>query len=101
MNWLIGWIGKLPTMQARVLVTLGSFVITTLRYAASGWLLKTWEPSYEWLGFLALMSGLDLKGFEVKRTTDASYVASLKGIIPAPAPTPEVAPDLTSTGGGK
>lgn len=97
MNWLIGWIGKLPTMQARVCVTLGAVIITTLRYALGAWVLPAWAPSYEWLAFLALMSGLDLTTFKVKRATDANYVAALKGNGPPQPPLPEVAPLPAST----
>lgn len=116
MTWLTDWIGKLPTMQARVLVTLIAFACTTLVHLAVviyvTWKHVTdctvlakqgiqcvpavfWVPDYTWLGFLIVMSGLDLKGFQVKRTTDASYVAAQTGTPPVKEtipPPPEVAP---------
>jgi hypothetical protein len=92
-------IGKLPTTQSRVIVTLGAFLLTTLRYVASnlsvaGMTVPPWRPSYEWLGFLAVMSGLDVGAFMAKRTTDASYVAAKTGAPPTlgKSPTPENAP---------
>lgn len=89
MNALMELWGKLPTMQARVTVTLGAVIATTLRYVLSGehvlpngQLTSMWSPSYEWLMFLVVMSGLDLKGFQVKRMTDHGYVAAKAGTPP-------------------
>jgi hypothetical protein len=97
---LLVLVGKLPTMQARVCVTLGAVIATTVRYVSSqehvlgnGAVTSFWTPTYEWLGFLIVMSGLDLGTFMAKRTTDASYVAAKAGVTPAPnPPTPENAP---------
>ncbi len=52
---LLALLGEVPTMQTRVLVTLVCVLITTLRYNLAGiWVVPIWEPSYEWLGFLAV-----------------------------------------------
>lgn len=66
--------GRLPTTQVRISVTLGAVVATTVRYVLS----VTWTPSYEWLGFLVLMSGVDAAQWLAKRTTDHAYVAAKK-----------------------
>jgi hypothetical protein len=62
---VLTWLARLPTTQARVAVTLSCVVATTARYLAGGW-----EPSWDWLTFLAVMSGLDLTQFAVKRRTE-------------------------------
>lgn len=59
-------IARLPSTNFRVFITLGCTVWTTARYLTST---TGWEPSLEWLGFLATMSGLDLAQFGVKRGT--------------------------------
>ena len=80
--------GSLPTTQARVSFTLGALALTAVRYTASGiGPITTWEPTYEWLGFMVLMSGLDAAQFFAKRTTDTGYVAAKAGNGP-PAPPP-------------
>jgi hypothetical protein len=78
--------GKLPTTQARVTVSLAAIVATTIRYVSSGehvlangQVTQTWTPSYEWLGFLLLLSGIDAAQFLSKRMTDSDYVAAKKG----------------------
>lgn len=53
-----------PTTESRVIVTLLVFVATAVGYIA-GWVV----PSTEWLGFLAIMSGLDAAQFYGKRKT--------------------------------
>jgi len=77
----MGFLGDLPTTQARVLVTLLCVIGTALKYTLSS---VIWEPSYEWLAFLVLMSGLDATQFLVKRKTDANYVAAQAGVVPDP-----------------
>ena len=64
MNRLLDWLGKLPTTQARVTVTLAIALGTAVRYFVGGW-----EPSWEWLMFVAGMSGLDVTQFHLKRTS--------------------------------
>ena len=80
---LLDWLGKLPTTQARVAVTLLIALGTAVRYFVGGW-----EPSWDWLAFIVVMSGLDLTQFGVKRTTDAAYVAAKQGAAAPPGPTP-------------
>lgn len=77
--------GKLPTTQARVTITLGCVVATAVRYTFGA----TWAPSYEWLGFLLLMSGVDAAQFYAKRTTDMGYMAAKTGTPPPAEPSPD------------
>ena len=79
MTKFLAWLGALPTTQARVGVTLALALGTAIRYWAGG----GWEPSWEWLTFIAAMSGLDVTQFGVKRGTDATYVAAKAGTRPA------------------
>ena len=80
--------GEFPTTQARVTMTLGCVLATALRYVVSGlWTATQWSPSYEWLGFLLLMSGVDALQYFGKRTTDTAYIAATMGVTPAPLPT--------------
>ena len=65
MERLIGWLAKLPTTNTRIAVTLLLCVGTAVKYWAS----RTWEPSWDWLAFLLVMSGLDVTQFGVKRKT--------------------------------
>lgn len=58
-------LGKVPTTNVRILVTLGAVMLTTLRYVTS----DVWVPSLEWLGFLVAMSGVDAVQFYSKRVT--------------------------------
>ena len=62
-------IARLPSTNFRIFITLGCVVWTTARYLTST---IGWEPSLEWLGFLATMSGLDLAQFGVKRRTQTN-----------------------------
>lgn len=97
---MLEWIGKLPTTQARVCITLAVFAMTGIRYVLSGptillsgQIVPGWQPSYEWLGFLLLMSGVDAAQFVAKRATDANYVAAKQG---ATLPTPPADPPVTT-----
>ena len=58
-----------PTTQGRVVVTLAVYFGTAVRYWVGGW-----SPSWDWLIFIGIMSGLDLTQFHVKRVTDHGYV---------------------------
>jgi hypothetical protein len=60
-------LGKVPTTQARILVTLFLGVGTAVRY----WLADPngWAPSWEWLGFLSVWAGIDAAQFYGKRVT--------------------------------
>jgi hypothetical protein len=71
-------IARLPSTNFRVFITLGCVVWTTARYLTND---LGWEPSLEWLGFLATMSGLDLATFTVKRRTQNGH-----GAPPPPEP---------------
>lgn len=59
------WLQQLPTTNLRLLVTLVCMLLTTLRYVGSA----AWVPDSGWLCFLAVMSGLDVTQFGVKRAT--------------------------------
>jgi hypothetical protein len=65
MSRLLDWLGKLPTTQARVAVTLLLCLGTGVKYWAS----RDWDPALDWLAFLAAMSGLDAAQFYAKRVT--------------------------------
>lgn len=83
-DWAINRIGLLPMTNLRQVVTLGMVVGTGVVYLALSvkYALvpdtKAWSPGYDWLGFLALMSGLDATQFFAKRKTDAAYAAAVK-----------------------
>ncbi len=57
-------LGKIPTTQIRVVVTLALTIATGVMYFATNF-----DPSIDWLGFLALMAGLDVAQFHSKRRT--------------------------------
>lgn len=59
------WLASLPSTNARIAVTLLCVLGTAARY----WSSASWEPSVEWLAFLAAMSGLDAAQFYAKRVT--------------------------------
>ncbi|OFV86636.1 MAG: hypothetical protein A3J75_06340 [Acidobacteria bacterium RBG_16_68_9] len=42
-----------------------------------------WEPSWEWLGFLAAIGGIDAAQFAAKRITQSEYVEA-KGRVSGP-----------------
>lgn len=63
------WLGKVPTTNARIVVTLVVIVGTAIRY----WWNGTWEPSGEWLTFLVAMSGVDVAQFHSKRVTHSDH----------------------------
>jgi hypothetical protein len=82
--WVMRFLGDTPTTQVRVIITLACVIVTTAKYVLS----PTWQPSYEWLAFLLVMSGLDAAQFFGKRKTDAAYVAATQGATPLPDPDP-------------
>jgi hypothetical protein len=67
----VALLGRLPTTQARVAVTLLIALGTAVRYWVGGW-----EPSLEWLSFLTLYAGLDVAQFTAKRVTHKPEIAS-------------------------
>lgn len=62
---VIEWLGRVPTTNLRICVTLFVVLATTARYLASG----VWHPSTEWLAFLVAMAGVDTLAFVAKRKT--------------------------------
>ncbi|HYL22510.1 MAG TPA: hypothetical protein VEU74_12165 [Gemmatimonadales bacterium] len=64
------WLGKLPTTNARIAVTIllvlatGTVVLIT-RFTEHQWV----APPIEWLSYLALNAGLDIAQFHSKRVT--------------------------------
>lgn len=62
---IIEWLGRVPTTNLRVCVTLVVVLVTTGRYVSSG----SWTPSVEWLAFLVALSGVDSLTFVAKRKT--------------------------------
>lgn len=59
------WLATLPSTNARIAVTLLICFGTAVRY----WSSASWEPSANWLAFLAAMSGIDTVQFFAKRKT--------------------------------
>lgn len=57
-------IAELPTTNARISVTLIIWFVTAARYWFGGW-----EPSWEFLTTITVMSGLDAVQFRTKRQT--------------------------------
>ena len=53
---LTGWVRDAPTTNIRILTTILLAVGTAGKYFAS----TEWEPSLQWLSWLALMAGLDI-----------------------------------------
>jgi hypothetical protein len=81
-DYILDWVGRVPTTNVRILTTLFCMLLTAGRYVAS----QTkggWEPSVEWLAFLVAMAGVDAAQFLAKRTTDARYVDARN---PSPPP---------------
>lgn len=78
LHWLVNLdrllelIGKLPTTNVRIAVTLSLVIGTGVVYLHSA----TWNPSLEWLGFLAAMTGLDVTQFWAKRLTQKNGESS-------------------------
>lgn len=72
MNRLNEWLGKLPSTNARIALTLCCVALTTIAYCIAWRAPETgWEA---WLTFLGVMSGLDSVQFFAKRKTDAGHV---------------------------
>ena len=81
MNWLWKWLADFPSTNGRIFVTIGLSVGTAVRY----WTSETWKPSYEWLAFLVVMSGLDVVQFGKKRDTFQAQPPSGKDIEDTPS----------------
>jgi hypothetical protein len=64
--WIIDHLARLPSTNVRIAVSLAVVVATAARYLTAR---DGWEPSLEWLGFLAASLGLDVVQFGVKRRT--------------------------------
>jgi hypothetical protein len=62
-NW--NWVATFPSTNGKIVVSLGCVLLTCGRVVILGW-----TPPMEWLGFLALMLGLDTAHFYAKRTTE-------------------------------
>lgn len=79
-DWLIARLGVLPTTQLRTVMTLLLVIGTGVVYlalAVKSSLVasaKPWTPDTTWLGFLAIMSGLDGATFFAKRVTQHNSV---------------------------
>jgi sterol desaturase/sphingolipid hydroxylase (fatty acid hydroxylase superfamily) len=73
-------IGRLPTTNARIAVTLLCMLATATVYLAS----RNWEPSWEWLAFLVTMAGVDVAQFAAKRMTHKPDATDNPPAPPAP-----------------
>jgi hypothetical protein len=63
-NFLMELLGKLPTTNARIAATLAIWLATGIWVIGFGG-----DPSYEFLGTIIVMSGLDAVQFNAKRKT--------------------------------
>lgn len=61
---MIEWIGKLPTTNLRIVVSLVLAVATGIKVI--GW---NWDVPGDWLTFLTVWAGLDVIQFAQKRAT--------------------------------
>jgi len=68
-NKFLKWIEVAPTTNLRILSTLVLAVGTAIRYWIASGATDTWEPSWEWLTFLAAMAGIDVVQHYNKRKT--------------------------------
>jgi hypothetical protein len=66
---MIDWLSRLPSTNARIAATIFCMLGTAFRYWWTAGGPGQWEPSYEWLAFLAVMAGIDTAQFNVKRKT--------------------------------
>lgn len=83
------FLGRLPSTNARIAVTLVCVLVTALAYSIAWRAPDTgWES---WLTFLAAMSGLDAAQFFAKRKTDAGHVEA-QAKARATTTTPKVEP---------
>lgn len=71
-------IGKFPTTNGRIALTMGLVIGTAVKY----WTSADWKPSYEWLAFLAAMAATDVIQFSQKRKTHSDYVRAINGKQP-------------------
>lgn len=62
---LIEWLGRVPTTNLRICVTLVVILATAARYLSSA----TWVPNLEWEAFLVALAGVDSLTFVAKRKT--------------------------------
>ena len=58
-----------PTTNLRLLSTLLLSIGTGIRYWAASGVVDSWQPSWEWLAFLAAMAGIDVVQHNNKRKT--------------------------------
>jgi hypothetical protein len=66
---IIDWLSRLPSTNARIAATIFCMMGTAFRYWWTAGGPGQWQPSYEWLAFLAVMAGIDTAQFNVKRKT--------------------------------
>jgi len=71
MNRILDWLGKLPSTNARIVVSLLLAIGTGVKY----WTARPdgWEPCIPWLAFLISMMGLDVAQYAAKRVTFVDY----------------------------
>lgn len=68
MKWLSEWLGSFPSTNGRIVSTILVMWATATRYLLSGIFgIGSWNPSYEWLVFLAVTMGIDAAQYSAKR----------------------------------
>jgi hypothetical protein len=77
-TWLYRSLRDLPTTELRIVVTLAVYVMTAIAY-----FFLSFQPSWDWLAFIGLMSGLDIIQHIGRRVT-----ASHEDSVSAPMETP-------------
>lgn len=66
------WLADVNTTSLRIVATIVAVLGTAIRYWGSS-PAHPWEPSIEWLGFLAAMAGIDSAQFYAKRKTHRKF----------------------------
>lgn len=80
MNWLWKRLADMPSTNARIFATLLVFLGTAGVYWATGK-----PPDVQWLGFIAVMAGVDALQFGAKRATFQAQPPSGKDIEDTPS----------------
>mgnify|MGYP001252261495 CR=1 FL=1 len=64
------WVNTTNIAGARFWITAFCIVLTTVVYCSSAYLPNVdWEPNLDWLMWLAVMSGIDMGSYWIKRVT--------------------------------
>jgi hypothetical protein len=75
------FLSSLPSTNFRIFVTMGLVSLVILRYIISGAAIgemhfDKFQPDWDVLMFLAVLAGIDLAQFHLKRKTEPDYLAA-------------------------